>query len=537
MPILSMSAGRVTAIWGNAYVQRPDGSLKVLQVGDKVAGGSRIITEDDGIVEISPTKGPSVLLSGAPAQASVEKVIAGIESQDPQQVPAAGLEGGAEGGLRPGLRVERVNESSGPAGLYAFTGPGDAGEGPFASSADQRARLSVDDPRVMSIEVKAFDGNYVYYGISLSGTSKLPTVLTLKLSPGGDASTIGDAWTGELEYSLDALDGVTDNITFKPWRGEGADQPSGAGTDADSPAVLVLPPMVSGLILVKVPVFLQADPNRPHVDSIKLFASTQYDTSPLMAEQLLPHVPGDELPSIMVLQGEPVVEGDALVFDVVLSQPLAVATRIQLGLSSGDDDPATAQNERALVGLDTGEDLVYRPDGANAWLPLDEAGFLTIPAWTSRLQVRVETVDDVIPEGSEFVRLSIKSVEGGLTFSQTQHNQTAILDNDQDVNVVQGGLAVMPEVIAIQLRDAGPADVDVREAAAPMALPALDARDVMSTADPSLGIQALLGSSSSSVSSLSLDSDGMGRHSDMGVFDVHLVSVFPNSPRVIFDLG
>lgn len=117
MPILAMSAGTVTAVWGKAYIRLPGGGLKAVQVGDKVAGGERIFTDDNGIVQISPDKGAAVLVEATVAPAEVDKAIVAINEQDPAQVPAAGLSGLSEGGLQPGLRVERVLENVSPQSL------------------------------------------------------------------------------------------------------------------------------------------------------------------------------------------------------------------------------------------------------------------------------------------------------------------------------------------------------------------------------------------------------------------------------------
>ena len=50
MPILAMSSGTVSAVWGAAFLRLPNGELKPVQVGDKVLGGQQIITEDNGLV-------------------------------------------------------------------------------------------------------------------------------------------------------------------------------------------------------------------------------------------------------------------------------------------------------------------------------------------------------------------------------------------------------------------------------------------------------------------------------------------------------
>lgn len=114
MPILSLSAGRVTAIWGHAYRIEPDGFLKPLHVGDQITGWQQILTDQKGIVEIEP-KALSPKLLALIQAADADHAIARIESQAPEAAPAAGLEGGS-GSLLPGLRVDRVHESVSPQG-------------------------------------------------------------------------------------------------------------------------------------------------------------------------------------------------------------------------------------------------------------------------------------------------------------------------------------------------------------------------------------------------------------------------------------
>lgn len=144
MPILAMSAGTVTAIWGNAFIRQADGTLTPVKVGDKVKGGEQIITDADGLVQISPAKGHPQLLKTQAEAPAVDKAIAGIEAQDPQEAPAAGLTGGADGGMQPGLRVERVSESTSPSDLNLGTAAaGNESAAPqTGSSADQRALAS-----------------------------------------------------------------------------------------------------------------------------------------------------------------------------------------------------------------------------------------------------------------------------------------------------------------------------------------------------------------------------------------------------------
>ncbi|WP_294637696.1 hypothetical protein [uncultured Aquabacterium sp.] len=109
-----MSAGVVTAVWGTAFVRLPDGKLKPVKVGDKVKGGEHIITEADGIVQITPVQGPAIQVKPPVAQAKpadIDRAIAALDNPTEDEAPAAGLTGGAQGGLLPGLRVDRVSES------------------------------------------------------------------------------------------------------------------------------------------------------------------------------------------------------------------------------------------------------------------------------------------------------------------------------------------------------------------------------------------------------------------------------------------
>ncbi|WP_298014912.1 hypothetical protein, partial [uncultured Aquabacterium sp.] len=133
-----MSAGVVTAVWGSAFVRAPDGKLTPIRVGDKMKGGEQIVTEADGIVQISPLDGAVVTAKPAKPQAvDVDRALEALESPTDEEAPAAGLTGGAEGGFQPGLRVDRVVESVGPQSFVYGTARGPA-ETPIAVTADNR---------------------------------------------------------------------------------------------------------------------------------------------------------------------------------------------------------------------------------------------------------------------------------------------------------------------------------------------------------------------------------------------------------------
>lgn len=114
MPILSMSAGRVTAVWGEAWFRQPDGSLKAVRVGDELTTGQQVLTDQKGIVEIMPAALSPRILQYIQSANEVDRSIKAIESREPEFEPASGLNASGSGSLLPGLRVERIDESLQP---------------------------------------------------------------------------------------------------------------------------------------------------------------------------------------------------------------------------------------------------------------------------------------------------------------------------------------------------------------------------------------------------------------------------------------
>ncbi|WP_140627733.1 immunoglobulin-like domain-containing protein [Methylibium rhizosphaerae] len=136
MPTLAhVPHGKITALWGTAFVRSPNGKMRLLKLGDVVNRGDVILTSQDGIVQISGEDGepraPRLALvqaegaepKAAPVPDDIEQVIQALNSNDPSVAPAAGVAGGGEGGeLSPGLRVDRVIEVVTPQ-EYAFSTP------------------------------------------------------------------------------------------------------------------------------------------------------------------------------------------------------------------------------------------------------------------------------------------------------------------------------------------------------------------------------------------------------------------------------
>lgn len=119
MPLLAKSqSGTVTGLWGQAFIEMPDGTFKPLHIGDKVHWADQLLTTQDGIVQITRPDGEVVAVQPD----DVDRDIAAVDQGEIDIAPAAGLAGGGEGGLTPGLRVDRVSESVSPLS-YAFDAP------------------------------------------------------------------------------------------------------------------------------------------------------------------------------------------------------------------------------------------------------------------------------------------------------------------------------------------------------------------------------------------------------------------------------
>src|SRR5574343_2014979 len=115
MPVLVKSAGFITAIWGEAFRRLPDGRMEQLKVGDKVEGHEVILTTQNGIVQISPETGGFAAAKAKLLAGDIDKAIEGLQSQDEDAAPAAGLTGGGGSAPSEGYRGDRVAEAVGSA--------------------------------------------------------------------------------------------------------------------------------------------------------------------------------------------------------------------------------------------------------------------------------------------------------------------------------------------------------------------------------------------------------------------------------------
>lgn len=379
MPILAMSAGTVTAVWGNAFVRLPNGALKPVQVGDKVKGGERILTDEDGIVEISPAKGASVLVKAIAAPEAVNKAIAGIENQDPEQAPAAGLTGGAEGGMQPGLRVDRVSESVVGQLAFEFGAGREQSALPVASSADQRLlATSVSQASINDVDVNEAVGSATFT-ITLDKASNSPVTVQYTTQPG--VASDGD------------FTPTSGTVTFNP------------GETSKTVSVPIKNELAGNAIYEGAEQF-----------TVKLSAPTNAVLAKDTGEGVINDdgtgsvptgtTPDDDRPHVVSVSDAQTTEGGDLAFHVQVSNSSTSVTTLTLKLSGVGDHPATP-------GVDTVTEIKVAVGGGEL-LPaqIDADGNITfpLPAFTSAatdIVVYVSTTANGVYEGTEKLQLSV----------------------------------------------------------------------------------------------------------------------------------
>ena len=433
MPILAMSSGTVTAIWGAAFLRMPNGQLKPLKVGDKVLGGQQVVTEDDGLVQISPDREATPL---ARATAETERVIADLVQPDPLEAPAAGLQGGLGASLSDGLRVERISEAVTPLSftygtervlpppIFAVTAPDDAGVGtqpadpvnPAPPPPAPLPTLAIDDVRV-----NEGAGNATFT-ITLSEPSTEPVTV----------SYVTQAAPSSAGAQADAGQDYVPTLT--------------AGTvtiPAGQTSVQVRIPIADDDIYEGDEVFqvVLSDAVNADIDKGVGLGTIADDGTGTFAGSPNQPLPDDDRPVVSVLGGPTVTEGQPSVFTVQLSHASATQSVVlKLEPQAGVDAPGTSVVESgATPGADTAGPLEYWNGVTQQWLPLTD-GLLTFAPGQTAIQVRVPTVNDSPAEGAETLLLQA-SVVSGVTANTSASAQNTLLDNDFEARVFESGLA------------------------------------------------------------------------------------------------
>ncbi|WP_286742219.1 Calx-beta domain-containing protein [Aquabacterium sp. UBA2148] len=379
MPILAMSSGTVTAIWGAAFLRMPNGQLKPLKVGDKVLGGQQVVTEDDGLVQISPDREATPV---ARAAAETDRVIADLAQPDPLDPPAAGLQGGPGASLSDGLRVERISEAVTPLSftygtervlpppIFAVTAPDDAGVGtqpadpvnPAPPPPAPLPTLSIDDVRV-----NEGAGNATFT-ITLSEPSTEPVTV----------SYVTQAAPSSAGAQADALQDYVPTLT--------------AGTvtiPAGQTSVQVRIPIADDDIYEGDEVFqvVLSDAVNADIDKGVGLGTIADDGTGTFAGSPNQPLPDDDRPVVSVLGGPTVTEGQPSVFTVQLSHASATQSVVlKLEPQAGVDAPGTSVVESgATPGADTAGPLEYWNGVTQQWLPLTD-GLLTFAPGQTAIQ-------------------------------------------------------------------------------------------------------------------------------------------------------
>ncbi len=415
MPILAMSSGTVTAIWGAAFIRLPNGQLKPLKVGDKVQGGQQVITEDDGLVQISPDRDATAV---TPQAGEAERVITDLSQPDPLEAPAAGLQGGPGASLSDGLRVERISEGVTPLSftygtervlpppIFAVTAPqSEAAGAQPPSPPNTLPSVSIDDVRVNE------GAGAATFTITLSEPSSQPVTISYvtQAAPAsaGAGATAGRDYTAVTAGTVTIPAGQTSVKVSIPIANDQA-------YEGDEVFQVVLGDPVNATIGQGTGLGTIAD------DGAGATGPNQT-------------VPDDDRPVVSVTGGPDATEGQASVFTVNLSHPSSTQS-VVLELQ-----PQAGSGLGATPGADTTGPLEYLNPLTQQWQALVDGRLTFAPGQTS-LQVRVATVNDAAVEGAERLALSA-TVVSGVTANASASAQNTVLDNDFEARVFESGLA------------------------------------------------------------------------------------------------
>ena len=124
MPVIVQTVvSTVTALWGRTFIRLPNGQFRLLQIGDVVARGDVLLTEQNAIAQLSSERPgspaadlPPVRLlarAGRTPLDEIDRTIDGMERGEIKFATAAGSRA-ADGGLTEATRVQRINETLNP---------------------------------------------------------------------------------------------------------------------------------------------------------------------------------------------------------------------------------------------------------------------------------------------------------------------------------------------------------------------------------------------------------------------------------------
>ncbi|WP_189375091.1 retention module-containing protein, partial [Vogesella alkaliphila] len=229
----NIAQGKVVAIIGKIIAIAPDGTERILKLGDIVVTGERLIIPADGVIELQSASGNIVRIaeardltitddvfntaSGDATDAAIatlspeaEQALAALErGQDPLQgleAAAAGLAaGGGEDGGNSFTRIGRVAEGISPLSLDLGL---DGGNPPLQQATTGDAvpvpptpTVQVGQPGIATGDVSVEEGKDAEFGVSITGAAA-GSSLVLVFGNGSALSPADYAATG-FQYSTD----------------------------------------------------------------------------------------------------------------------------------------------------------------------------------------------------------------------------------------------------------------------------------------------------------------------------------------------
>ncbi len=422
MPVLSISAGKVTGVWGTAFIKHKDGRLVAIKVGDHVDDGEQILTSQDGIVRISPDKGTPFVVK-APAS-DADAVIAAVERGDDDAVTAAGLAGTAAGGLLPGLRVDRVVETVGQQSFEFGTERVPAGIPLGLSSAVQTASPAPaaalpPEPASRQLSINSVTVNegagVAVFKITLDSPSTQPVTVSYGTA-NGTATGLGQADFSPTSGKVTFLPGETSKLISVPITNDNVYE----GRETFS--VTLSDPVNAGIS--------QGVGTGTIADDGTGDGGTK----------------DDDRPAVQSISSPTTAEGGNLDFKLVLSHPSTTPTQLDVKLTAGSTNPADLSKDIGVVKVSFDGGVSF--DTVVTIDPVTGKATIVVPANTpaDQVVVRVPTQSDNLTEPTESVQLSASTpintapvVATGL-ITDANGQPTLKLSGPVDVNEAAGEL-------------------------------------------------------------------------------------------------
>ena len=406
-----MPAGVVVGLWGTAILRQDDGGAHPLKLGDVVLKGDVLLTQQNGIVEIS--LGTQIATNARPSvtgDPDLDRIVAQLDVGEIDISPGAGLSG-SDGSLQPGLVVDRIIEVVTPQEYqFAWNQLGPAGL--VEEAATPTAPLVVPEPADIDAQIRLDGPASVIEGRTAGGYTVTLT------HPAGTDIEVSLTYRGSATNGADYV-GVT-TITIP------------AGQTTASFDIRTLDDAIaegSEVYTVTLGDVAGGDFASLTIDPAHAAVTTTIvdDAGPGG-----PEAPGPEDTCLVSIAGPgSVIEGEvASGYTVRLSQPAAsdVTVRLTYAGTATDGSDYTAVTE------------------------------VVIAAGQSSATFDLRTIDDALAEGTETITVSIGAVSGG-GFEALVANPVAQSVTTQLVDDVGPGGATPGAEDTCQVSLAGPGSV------------------------------------------------------------------------------